>query len=283
MRKLLLSSVVLLSVIGGADAATIEAEAGADNVTLLLVAGELENGDEKKFADKAIGASEAIVLLASNGGSVTAGIEIGKAIRLKGFITLVPDNVKCASACALAWLGGRKRFVAPSGQVGFHAVYRANDGQESGFGNALVGAYLNALGLSERAIFFITGRPPNEMNWLTSEEAAKHGIEVALFEVQPAKKPNEPSAEPQGTKPRDPEKTASTQAPPDIVVGPLRGPQVGGDPALENLLDVEAASRIQERLRHLGFFFGVKDGIWGPRSRIISKRTTTCPERMSGV
>jgi peptidoglycan hydrolase-like protein with peptidoglycan-binding domain len=37
---------------------------------------------------------------------------------------------------------------------------------------------------------------------------------------------------------------------------------------LANLLDMEAASRVQERLRQLGFFSGVGDGIWGPRSRI---------------
>jgi hypothetical protein len=38
---------------------------------------------------------DSLVVLRSDGGNLVAGIEIGKAIRLKGFNTLVPDNVRC--------------------------------------------------------------------------------------------------------------------------------------------------------------------------------------------
>jgi hypothetical protein len=78
--------------------------AGAGSPDVIEVLGNLVQGDEKKFIDVAIGSTDAIVVFHSRGGNLRAGIEIGRAIRLKGFSTFVPDNLLCASACALAWL-----------------------------------------------------------------------------------------------------------------------------------------------------------------------------------
>jgi len=50
---------------------------------------------------------------------------------------------------------------------------------ESGPGNAILGAYLNQLGLSERAILYITHAAPTSMQWMSMEEAAEYGITVA--------------------------------------------------------------------------------------------------------
>lgn len=59
----------------------------------------------------------------SEGGNLMAGLEIGRAIRLKGFDTLVPDKMYCASACALAWLGGKTRWAGPGDHSTFHAAW----------------------------------------------------------------------------------------------------------------------------------------------------------------
>lgn len=92
----------------------------------------------------------------------------------------------CASACALAWLGGTKRFMSRSSRVGFHAAYRETSGvtTESGMGNALVGAYLNSLGLPTRAVAYITAAAPDSMQWLTQNDAISVGIETTLFEIE---------------------------------------------------------------------------------------------------
>lgn len=150
---------------------------------LITVVGDLVAGDDKRFIEFALGASDAIVAFQSRGGSLVSGIEIGKAIRLKGFSTLVPDGTQCASACALAWLGGRVRFMGRGAQVGFHAVYVDDNGQAtvSSAGNALVGAYLNQLGLSSAAIMYITEPSPNEIKWLTFSDAQGVGIDVRAF------------------------------------------------------------------------------------------------------
>src|SRR5206468_10482701 len=110
-----------------------------------------------------------------------AGIRIGALIRAKKLTTLVPDGAQCASACALAWLGGTRRLVGEYASVGFHTAYIMKTGamSESGPGNAILGAYLNQLGLSERAILYITHAAPTSMQWMSMQEAAEYGITVA--------------------------------------------------------------------------------------------------------
>src|SRR5262249_37908332 len=68
---------------------------------------------------------------------------------------------------------------------GFHAAYIRADGQAavSSAGNALVGAYLNQLGLPASAIIYITGTPPDAMQWLNFADATRYGIDVQNFDV----------------------------------------------------------------------------------------------------
>jgi hypothetical protein len=114
----------------------------------------------------------------SNGGSAVAGIQIGESIRLKGFTTVVAGNAYCASACAIAWLGGTPRLMSAEARVGFHAAYSSETGQETGVGNASVGAYLNKIGLPYSAVIYITRAAPYSMTWLSIADAEKQGIDV---------------------------------------------------------------------------------------------------------
>jgi len=145
--------------------------AHSDGAKIITVTGELEPGDERLFSNIAVQAKRAVVLFDSPGGSVPAAIQIGKAIRLEGFATVVPEGSTCASACALAWLGGVARYMGASAKVGFHAAYINTSGEKqvSSVANALIGGYLNGLGYSENAIAFFTSAPPEGVRWLTFE------------------------------------------------------------------------------------------------------------------
>jgi hypothetical protein len=55
--------------------------------------------------------------------------------------------------------------------------------QESGAGNALIGAFMNEIGLPEEAILFATTAGPSEMSLLTIEAAQRVGIPAALLEA----------------------------------------------------------------------------------------------------
>ena len=183
---------------GAASAATITIErvpTQAGTLTVIAVEGDLAPGDDKRFVDIALTADSAAVVLNSMGGSTLAGIEIGKAIRLKHFPTYVPDDLVCASACALAWLGGAPRMMSEHSQIGFHAT--SVNGVVSGAGNALVGAYLNQLGISSDAIAYMTEAPPDQLRWLTLADARRLNLEVERLDPQAtASKPAFPSSPP---------------------------------------------------------------------------------------
>jgi hypothetical protein len=63
-------------------------------------------------------------------------------------------------------------------RIGFHAAYSSKTGQETGVGNALVGAYLNKIGLPYSAVIYISQAAPNSMTWLSIADAEKQGIDV---------------------------------------------------------------------------------------------------------
>src|SRR5215467_7996279 len=76
-------------------------------------------GSLAPFAAKAASLSSAFVAFSSDGCSLLAGLRIGEAIRRKRFSTIVPEGRRCASACALAWLGGIGALLGPGAKSVF--------------------------------------------------------------------------------------------------------------------------------------------------------------------
>jgi peptidoglycan hydrolase-like protein with peptidoglycan-binding domain len=288
-----------------ASAATIEVTPiGSGDLSLVTVQGEFEYGDIELFRTKTSMLSKAVVLLGSDGGNLAAGIEIGKMIRLKGYLSFVPDGVRCASACALAWLGGSKRLMGRTALIGFHAAYAPKDGVnvETSVGNALVGAYLNTIGLPDRAVAYITVAAPNEITWLNLSDAAQIGVDVELFphpeniEQSSRTMPDSwRSSTPDAPGPSSPDDGIGATTPPSKPLRPLFeiGPdEIGPDNAQApatapstssrrsepfdlstiprrtlDLLDRTDASLVQARLKTLGYLRYEPDGIWGAGSR----------------
>jgi hypothetical protein len=158
---------------------------GETNV--VIVGGELLPGDGDVFRARTSGLANAVVIFWSVGGNLMAGIEIGEIIRAKGFNTFV--TYRCASACALAWLGGVHRSMTPDALIGFHAASDSQSGEVTGVGNAVMGAYLNKIGLRYEAVAYITSASPDSITWLTMADAQQFGIEVTLFVPPLAKRP----------------------------------------------------------------------------------------------
>jgi hypothetical protein len=89
------------------------------DTAIITVTGGLEGGDDREFAQAALQYQNAVVKLDSPGGLTLVGIELGKAIRLKGFSTMVDQAALCASACGYAWLGGVRREWQPAPELAF--------------------------------------------------------------------------------------------------------------------------------------------------------------------
>ncbi len=83
--------------------------------------------------------------LTSEGGLVDEGAAIGAAIARHRLATYVPDF--CVSACTLAFVRGRERFIMAATRLGFHAPYEAG----------LFGQVFRADGAPERAAYIAAG------------------------------------------------------------------------------------------------------------------------------
>lgn len=173
----------LLGMSASAGAAEISSLDLGNESAAIFVIGDIEKGDASKFKKEAGKHESATVFLESEGGRTAEAIEIGEAIRLKGFGTAVVNDSSCDSACALIWLAGTPRALSKSGRVGFHATYTDVGGKavESGVGNAIVGRYLTLLNLSERALIFATTAPPSALNYLTTTNFGAVGIETKII------------------------------------------------------------------------------------------------------
>lgn len=172
--------------------------------TFYVVSGAFQSGDGEKFVRTAT-ADKAVVILASPGGNLLAGIAMGEHIRMKGYITGVPGGTICASACALAWLGGVTRTGVEDSKIGFHAASNG-DGDVTSSGNALVGAYLNKIGVGYRAVQYITSPRPADMTWLSFSKARELGIDIVSLDDS---KSSEPTG--LGGSPSRPERRAQPQ------------------------------------------------------------------------
>ena len=109
---------------------------------IVMAFGEIVHGDSDrfmKFIEKnnmiATDASDTI-RLSSPGGNLFEGMALGEAIRKARFNAVVGRGTTCASACALAFLGGTARYATGTGPgrtlefggwLGFHGFSFSND------------------------------------------------------------------------------------------------------------------------------------------------------------
>jgi hypothetical protein len=179
-----------------AEPATLRHEPLGDGIELITITGDIVSGDEAKFSKLAVEYNKAAVLLESDGGQLMPALEIGKAIHLREYSTIV--DTQCASACALIWVAGTKRLLTDRGKVGFHASYMETNGRriESSVANALVGRYLTQLELPERSIVYATSAGPNSIQWLRAADQSTSGIDFKVLQ---------------------PTKTGSAAAPPPVI------------------------------------------------------------------
>ncbi len=106
-----------------------------------------------------------VVRLESPGGNVGAAVRVAAAIRKRGLATYVGN--RCASACTLAFLGGRQRWVAPDARVGFHQAHSEKGGASEPGNRALRQAY-ESVGMPQDFIAHVLATPPTEI-WVPSQ------------------------------------------------------------------------------------------------------------------
>ncbi len=84
LNKLISALVIILQSNACLWAADISLKKMQQPPDLIIIKGDFQGGDEKRFSNIALTSNQALVVLESLGGSLSAGLEIGKIIRIKG-------------------------------------------------------------------------------------------------------------------------------------------------------------------------------------------------------
>lgn len=168
------------------SAAELHHETFDDGTVIILLAGDIESGDDDTFRELTIRYPNAILALDSDGGALIPALEIGRLVRLRNYTTVVLDDGTCVSSCALIWIAGARRLLSTSANLGFHASYVDDGGVkvESGVANALVGHYLSQLNLPQSAVIFATLAPPSEIAWLNTSNRALAGVDFESIQAE---------------------------------------------------------------------------------------------------
>jgi hypothetical protein len=120
------------------------------------------------------------IFLDSPGGSLFAGMKLGRLLREMRFFTHIgkknddqtayPKPGVCLSACALAFLGGPFRYVSAGSSYGVHRFYRAEksylDGDSAQIIAAAVFQYIRDMGVDQQLFSEMTQAGPDEMHVL---------------------------------------------------------------------------------------------------------------------
>jgi hypothetical protein len=154
----------------------------------LYLDGQFDRGATARLAGLIAqqGISQASVYLNSPGGSLIAGMAIGRLLREQRFQTHVgkrtaderqPAIGVCYSACPFAYAGGVARFLEKGSVLGIHrATNRVPVANEVAFEQVLSGeamGYLTAMGVDSGMFAMMARIPPNGIRLLTREEAVQ--------------------------------------------------------------------------------------------------------------
>ncbi len=222
VRAWVVAALFAAGVFGGDAAQSAEIKVrptDVPSIKIITVTGEFTENDGETFSRLSQRIGRAIVAFDSPGGALIAGLQMGQIIRLRHFVTFVPADTMCASACAIAWLAGSPRAMQPGSRIGFHAAFDRDTHEVTGVGNALVGAYLSRLGLSDAAVIYVEQADPDDVTWLTVADAHRIGLEVRVVPVsdQPRRRPESPAPEP--APPHEPPSSPKVTLP--FLVAPL--------------------------------------------------------------
>jgi len=147
---------------------------------ILLLSGEIENGDATRFSNFLSEMKEKpdVVALHSPGGIVFEALKIGNLIREKELSTVVLASAYCMSSCPYILAGGVNRAVSLHGIVGLHQHYYeqpkyipvifAVESIQIGQGETM--EYLIGMGVDPSLMVYSLKTPPEQIYALVEKE-----------------------------------------------------------------------------------------------------------------
>jgi hypothetical protein len=166
----------------------------------VLLKGKIDDGDTYELQVYMAGLPKkpnVVVYLNSGGGNLREGMRLGRFFFHNKIETVVEPKTQCASACGLAFLGGRdesgkpKRTKASTGGIGFHSFSREFDKDKSYSADdlktvvqitqnqvAVVAEYLKAVNADLDLLRIMLRAQSSDMNYLANDDALTFNIRV---------------------------------------------------------------------------------------------------------
>jgi len=159
-----------------------------DGAKILVVSGAFGPNEPLDAFTSALAANKAsMVTFDSPGGNIYSAMALGRIIRLMGLITVQIRQLDCASACALAFIGGTERY-AEAGAIGVHrASFAPDSGLDREEAVASVQAvtadvleYLNEMGVSSDFLNFALRYDKSDIRYLSASEMQQLRVTTKL-------------------------------------------------------------------------------------------------------
>ncbi|NTE68416.1 hypothetical protein G6M85_22750 [Agrobacterium tumefaciens] len=184
-RILLVSTTVSMTWVGAALADITLERVPIDNSSpVLLLKGEFTTSDHPDQLAREVAASGAkLITFNSNGGNVMTAMAYGRMIRSLGLSTLQLRSAECASACALAFVGGVNRQAEP-GAIGVHQSSFSPETTIEGHTavaavqalTAQIMTYLVEMDVDPKLLQLSLSVPSDDMRYLTASEMQSYKV-----------------------------------------------------------------------------------------------------------
>jgi hypothetical protein len=177
-----------------------------DLYQIIYAAGEIKTGDTKSFEELCSNYAlipGASVYFDSNGGSLYEGLLLGKKIREMGFNTHVGANNKdgskvayCASAAAIAYMGGIYRYIYEDALFGVHQFSLSEPktpvADPLSLGQEISGeiiSYILESGISAELFQHMVSAKSDDINWISYDDLRRmnvvnDGIRSQTWDIQ---------------------------------------------------------------------------------------------------
>lgn len=231
LRSVVLGFFAFVTWFGNACAdITIERVPIDNSPPVLLLKGEFSRADKPELLAGEVAASGArVIAFDSNGGQVISAMAYGRMIRSLGLSTFQLRSFQCASACALAFVGGVNR-EADAGAIGVHQSSFSPDSDIEGSAavaavqsmTAEIMAYLIEMGVDPKLLQLSLSVPSDDMRYLTASEMHNYKVTWGSLAALPERFTSAEPAQSPSPSPKNTEAAAaSTQqdrAFPPIVI-----------------------------------------------------------------
>lgn len=202
MRWLFVSVLIIACFAQQAQALDISKHANDHKkLNAIQLSGLIEKGDTfrlKSYISNLDNRKNIAVYLDSDGGFLLEGMELGRLFRDRQIKTVIEENKLCASACALAFLGGFNknsglpwRTKTSNSGLGFHTFYNefANNEMFSAEETSMlirvsqliileIITYFEEMNVSTKLLKKTLSTDNDEMYWVNNSEALDYGFHV---------------------------------------------------------------------------------------------------------